>query len=80
MPLAVSFSRPAWQNSLKVHLKDSGAGPIAAARSSRASGTDGCLVRRFFHPHYLQTNAYHLRILGLPSLNTLSSAACCANC
>jgi hypothetical protein len=43
--------------------------------------TDGCLVRRFFHPHYLQTNAYHLRIpaLLLPT-STLPSAACCATC
>ena len=42
---------------------------------------DGCLVRRFFHPGYLQTNAYHLRIptLLLP-LSTLPSAACCAQC
>jgi len=43
--------------------------------------TDGCLVRRFFHPHYRQTHAYHLRIpaLLLP-LSTLPSAACCARC
>ncbi len=43
--------------------------------------TDGCLVRRFFHPHYVQTNAYHLRIpaLLLPT-STLPSAACCAAC
>jgi hypothetical protein len=43
--------------------------------------TDGCLVRRFFHPHYVQTNAYHLRIpaLLLPT-STLPSAACCASC
>lgn len=42
---------------------------------------DGCLVRRFFHPHYRQTHAYHLRIpaLLLP-LGTLPSAACCARC
>jgi nucleotide-binding universal stress UspA family protein len=43
--------------------------------------TDGCLVRRFFHPHYVQTNAYHLRTpaLLLP-VSTLPSAACCAKC
>ncbi|HET9503073.1 MAG TPA: universal stress protein [Hymenobacter sp.] len=43
--------------------------------------TDGCLVRRFFHPHYRQTHAYHLRIpaLLLP-MSTLPSAACCARC
>ena len=43
--------------------------------------TDGCLVRRFFHPHYRQTHAYHLRIpaLLLP-VSTLPTAACCAQC
>jgi hypothetical protein len=43
--------------------------------------TDGCLVRRFFYPHYRQTHAYHLRIptLLLP-LSTLPSAAYCAHC
>jgi hypothetical protein len=42
---------------------------------------DGCLLRRFFNPHYRQTNAYHLRIpvLLLPT-STLPTAACCANC
>ncbi|MCC2547808.1 universal stress protein [Hymenobacter sp. BT175] len=43
--------------------------------------TDGCLTRRFFHPHYTQTNAYHLRIpvLLLPT-STLPTTACCAQC
>ncbi|MFD1470723.1 universal stress protein [Hymenobacter caeli] len=42
---------------------------------------DGCLVRRFFNPHYLKTNAYHLRIpvLLLPT-STLPTEACCASC
>ncbi|GAA4495891.1 hypothetical protein GCM10023172_08390 [Hymenobacter ginsengisoli] len=42
---------------------------------------DGCLVRRFFNPHYRRTNAYHLRIpaLLLPT-STLPTAACCASC
>lgn len=42
---------------------------------------DGCLLRRFFHPHYVRTSAYHLRIpaLLLP-VSTLPSAACCARC
>jgi hypothetical protein len=42
---------------------------------------DGCLVRRFFNPHYRQTSAYHLSIpvLLLPT-STLPTAACCANC
>ena len=43
--------------------------------------TDGCLVRRFFNPHYRKTDAYHLRIpvLLLPT-STLPTAACCAQC
>ena len=42
---------------------------------------DGCLVRRFFNPHYTKTNAYHLRIpaLLLPT-STEPTAACCAQC
>ena len=42
---------------------------------------DGCLVRRFFNPHYTKTNAYHLRrpVLLLPT-STLPTAACCAGC
>jgi hypothetical protein len=52
-----------------------------AAQLLILAATDGYLVRRFFHPHYLQTNAYDLRIpaLLLP-LSTLPSAACCAKC
>ncbi|HEX8657034.1 MAG TPA: universal stress protein [Hymenobacter sp.] len=43
--------------------------------------TDGCLVRRFFNPHYTKTNAYHLRIpvLMLPT-STEPTPACCASC
>jgi nucleotide-binding universal stress UspA family protein len=43
--------------------------------------TDGCLVRRFFNPQYLRTNAYHLRVpaLLLPT-STLPTPACCARC
>ncbi|TPG58441.1 universal stress protein [Hymenobacter nivis] len=42
---------------------------------------DGCLVRRFFNPHYRQTNAFHLGIpvLLLPT-STLPTTACCASC
>ena len=42
---------------------------------------DGCLVRRFFNPHYRRTHAYHLRIpaLLLPT-STLPTTACCASC
>ena len=42
---------------------------------------DGCLVRRFFNPHYTKTNAYHLRrpVLLLPT-STLPTAAYCAEC
>jgi hypothetical protein len=42
---------------------------------------DGCLVRRFFNPHYRRTYAYHLRIpaLLLPT-STLPTTACCASC
>ncbi|GAB2463926.1 hypothetical protein GCM10011375_15950 [Hymenobacter qilianensis] len=42
---------------------------------------DGCLVRRFFNPHYTQTNAYHLRIpvLLLPT-STVPTKACCNQC
>lgn len=42
---------------------------------------DGCLVRRFFNPHYTQTNAYHLRIpaLILPT-STEPTPACCEQC
>jgi hypothetical protein len=42
---------------------------------------EGCLVRRFFNPSYVKTNAYHLRIpvLLLPT-STLPSKACCARC
>jgi nucleotide-binding universal stress UspA family protein len=42
---------------------------------------DGCLVRRFFNPSYVKTNAYHLRIpvLLLPT-STLPTEACCARC
>lgn len=43
--------------------------------------TDGCLVRRFFNPHYLKTNAYHLRIpVLLLATSTLPTTACCARC
>ena len=43
--------------------------------------TDGCVTRRFFHPHYTQTRAYHLRIpvLLLPASvrpTEISCAAC----
>ncbi|MDB5236472.1 MAG: hypothetical protein JWR44_3465 [Hymenobacter sp.] len=43
--------------------------------------SDGCLVRRFFNPHYTKTNAYHLRIpvLMLPT-STEPTDACCARC
>jgi hypothetical protein len=42
---------------------------------------DGCLLRRFFNPHYAKTDAFHLRIpvLLLPT-STLPTAACCAQC
>ena len=42
---------------------------------------DGCLVRRFFNPHYTKTNAYHLRrpVLLLP-ISILPTAAYCAEC
>jgi hypothetical protein len=42
---------------------------------------DGCLTRRFFNPHYVKTNAYHLRIpvLLLPT-STLPTKACCDHC
>ena len=42
---------------------------------------DGCLVRRFFNPHYTKTNAYHLRrpVLLLPT-SILPTAAYCAEC
>jgi len=42
---------------------------------------DGCLVRRFFNPHYTKTNAYHLRrpVLLLPT-SILPAAAYCAEC
>ena len=42
---------------------------------------DGCLVRRFFNPHYTKTNAYHLRrpMLLLPT-SILPTAAYCAEC
>ncbi|MBD2767914.1 universal stress protein [Hymenobacter sp. BT664] len=42
---------------------------------------DGCLVRRFFNPHYTKTNAYHLRIpvLLLPT-STEPTPACCEQC
>jgi len=42
---------------------------------------DGCLVRRFFNPHYTKTHAYHLRIpvLILPT-STEPTPACCAQC
>jgi nucleotide-binding universal stress UspA family protein len=42
---------------------------------------DGCLVRRFFNPHYTKTNAYHLRIpvLLLPT-STEPIPACCEQC
>ena len=40
--------------------------------------TDGCVTRRFFHPHYTQTHAYHLRIpvLLLPTSVQLTEARC----
>ena len=43
--------------------------------------TDGCLTRRFFHPHYTQTQAYHLRIpvLLLP-IGIRPTEASCAEC
>jgi len=43
--------------------------------------TDGCLVRRFFNPHYRRTYAYHLRVpaLLLPT-STLPTTACCERC
>lgn len=43
--------------------------------------TDGCLTRRFFHPHYTQTRAYHLRIpvLLLPT-SIRPAEASCAEC
>ncbi|QIX62308.1 universal stress protein [Hymenobacter sp. BT18] len=42
---------------------------------------DGCLVRRFFHPHYTKTNAYHLRIpLVLLPTSQLPTESCCAQC
>ncbi|GAB3313129.1 hypothetical protein GCM10027511_24180 [Hymenobacter humi] len=43
--------------------------------------TDGCLLRRFFNPHYTKTHAYHLRtpVLVLPT-STEPTAACCAKC
>ncbi|MGY2134774.1 universal stress protein [Hymenobacter sp. HD11105] len=42
---------------------------------------DGCLTRRLFNPHYIKTNAYHLRIpvLLLPT-STLPTKACCDHC
>ena len=42
---------------------------------------DGCLVRRFFNPHYRRTHAYHLRVpaLLLPT-STLPNTACCERC
>ena len=43
--------------------------------------TDGCMTRRFFHPHYTQTRAYHLRIpvLLLPT-GIRPTEASCAEC
>ena len=42
--------------------------------------TDGCVTRRFFHPHYTQTRAYHLRIpvLLLPTSIRPTEANCAA--
>jgi len=42
---------------------------------------DGCLLRRFFNPQYVTTNAYHLRVpvLLLPT-SSLPTAAGCAQC
>ncbi|WP_133272956.1 universal stress protein [Hymenobacter radiodurans] len=42
---------------------------------------DGCLTRRFFNPHYIKTDAYHLHIpvLLLPT-STLPTKACCDQC
>jgi hypothetical protein len=52
-----------------------------AAQLLVVATADGCLVRRFFNPHYTKTNAYHLRIpvLVLPT-STEPTAACCAQC
>ena len=52
-----------------------------AAQLLVVATADGCLVRRLFNPHYLKTNAYHLRIpvLMLPT-STEPTAACCAQC
>lgn len=42
--------------------------------------TDGCVTRRFFHPHYTQTRAYHLRVpvLLLPTSVRPTEANCAA--
>jgi len=52
-----------------------------AAQLLAVASTDGCLVRRFFNPHYTKTNAYHLRIpvLMLPT-SVEPTAACCQQC
>ena len=42
--------------------------------------TDGCVTRRFFHPHYTQTQAHHLRVpvLLLPTSIRPTEANCAA--
>ena len=43
--------------------------------------SDGCLTRRFFHPHHPQTRAYRLRIpeLLLPTGSRPAEASCAAS-
>ncbi|MDU0372035.1 universal stress protein [Hymenobacter endophyticus] len=52
-----------------------------AAQLLVVATADGCLVRRFFNPHYAKTNAYHLRIPVLVlGTSTEPTASCCAQC
>ena len=52
-----------------------------AAQLLVVATADGCLVRRFFNPHYTKTNAYHLRIPVLMlGTSTEPAATCCAQC